>query len=63
MNAEQKRWIDNANYEQLLKRWRFADNDDIFYGDAGDYYKNVMSDMRDKVGHTEAVACSKRIGW
>lgn len=43
MNPEHKKWIDNANYEQLLRRWRFAPSgDEIFQGESGQYYKEVM---------------------
>jgi hypothetical protein len=63
MTDEQKRWIDNANYEQLLRRWRFAPTGDLmFQGDTGDYYKEVMFKKRD-ANPDEAVQASKNIGW
>jgi len=42
--AKHKEWIDNANYYQLLKRWRFAkDNDIIFISSTGEYYAKIMN--------------------
>ena len=64
MTDDEKKWIDNATYEQLLKRWRFASvADDIFQGDTGIYYAEVMAKRRAEVGVDEAAAVSKRIGW
>jgi hypothetical protein len=63
MTEEQKRWIDNADYESLLYRWRFAPVGDTFFqGDTGDYFKKVMAEKRDADpgGHVRA---SKNIGW
>lgn len=63
MTVEQKEWIDNASYEQLLSRWRFAPvGSPWFQGEVGDYYKQVMARKRDADpdGHVRA---SKSIGW
>ena len=63
MTDEQKNWIDNASFEQLLRHWRFAAaGDSMFQGDTGKYYAKVMQEKRDSDpnGH---VAASKRIGW
>jgi len=64
MNQEMKQWIDNASYEQLLSRWRFAPIGDLmFQGEIGDYYAEVMKRKRAKVGNEEHVRASKSIGW
>ena len=63
MTPEQKEWIDQASYEDLLRRWRFAPvGDPFFQGDTGDYYSKIMGELRaaDPAGH---VAASKSIGW
>jgi len=59
-----REWIDNATYEELLRRWRSAPaGDPFFQGDAGDYYSAVMKRKRDEVGPAAHTAASKRIGW
>jgi len=64
MTPTQKEWIDNASYEALLRRWRFAPvGDPMLQGDTGDYYSKVMSQRRAEVGDEEHTAASKRIGW
>lgn len=62
---ELKAWIDNATYEQLLRRWRFspAGGDPIFQDEIGDYYSKVMFMRRDEIGPDAAVAASKSMGW
>jgi len=65
MTPEQmKAWIDNATYEQLLDKWRWACVEDPFFcGDVGNYYVDVMSKRRSQVGDDEHVRASKSIGW
>ncbi|KKN12245.1 hypothetical protein LCGC14_1018620 [marine sediment metagenome] len=59
-----KRWIDSANYESLLSRWRHAPcGDPMFQGDTGKYYAEAMKKKRNEVGHDEHVRASKSIGW
>lgn len=61
---EIKDTIDNMSYEQLLRRWRFADlGDPIFIGEIGKYYQKVMFNKRDDLTFDEKVKVSKRIGW
>ena len=61
---EMKNWVDNASYEQLLSRWRFApDGDLMFQGEIGNYYTEVMKKRREEVGNEEHVRASKSIGW
>lgn len=62
MTPAQKEWIDNASYEAMLTRWRFAPaGDSIFQGEAGEYYRKVMADKRPS--DAEHAAASKRVGW
>lgn len=59
MNNKMKTWIDNATYEELLSKWRFATiGDPFFAGEIGDYYAKVMKEKREN--HVEV---SKKIGW
>ena len=63
MTDEQKVWIDNATYEQLLERWRFAAcGDPMFQGDAANHYSKVMQEKK-SADPEGAAAASKRIGW
>lgn len=49
MTEQQMReWIDNASYEELLRKWRFAPvGDPFFQGEMGQYYSKVMAEKRD----------------
>ena len=63
MTTEQKSWIDNASYMQLLDRWRFAPSgDEMFVGETGEYYAKVMKEKR-AVEPDGGVYASKTIGW
>ena len=63
MTEEQKKWIDNASLVQLLERWRFSKpGDDIFQGECGTYFSNVMFTKRD-MNDAAWVAASKQVGW
>ena len=56
--------IDGMNYEQMLRRWRFAPiGDPLFQGEAGDYFAEVMTSKKNKLSHEEQVKVSKEIGW
>ncbi len=62
MTDEQKRWVDQASYRQLLERWRYAPaGDPMFQGDTGDYYAKVMAEQKSLVGQEEHVSISKAI--
>ena len=63
LNSEDKEWIDNATYEQLLKRWRTAPvGNRWFQGQLGAYYIKVM--LEEQARDPEAaVRASKSIGW
>ena len=61
---EQKEWIDNASYYELLKLWRFAPSGEPkLQGEVGRYYSIMLNQRRDEVGQEEHVRTSKRIGW
>jgi hypothetical protein len=61
---EMIQWIDNASYEDLLRKWRFADVANPFFcAEVGAHYKEVMFKRRDEVGPEAAVAASKSVGW
>ena len=63
MTPDQKAWIDNASYESLLSKWRFAPaGDPIFQGECGQYYSKVLAEKR-SANPGGAVAASKQIGW
>lgn len=64
MKPEDKVWMDNASYAELLRRWRFAPaGDPIFQGDTGEYYQKVMSEKKNALSHEEQVQTSKNLGW
>ena len=63
-NDEMKRWIDNASYEDLLRKNRNASvGDKFFQGETGCYYMEVMAAKKKQVGNSAHVAASKNIGW
>ena len=64
IDKEMKAWIDEASYEDLLRRWRFAPSGDpIFQGEIGDYYTKVMAKKREEIGSEGHTQASKNIGW
>ena len=64
MTQDERDWIDNASYEELLRRWRMASaGSPWFQGETGAYYESVMKRRRTEVGATEHVRASKSIGW
>lgn len=64
MTPEQKQWIDNASYEQLLLRWRCAPiGSPWFQGETGAYFHKVMRERRAEVDDQTHTATSKKIGW
>lgn len=64
MNEKDKEWIDNATYEELLRKWRFAPlGERIFIGESGEYYRKVMLQKKYKLPHNEVVKASKNVGW
>jgi len=64
MTPEQKEWIDNATYEELLREWRFAPAGAAFFqGEAGDYFFKVIAEKKKEAGEEEHTRVSKKIGW
>jgi hypothetical protein len=64
MTPEQKQWIDNASYADLLGKWRFASlGDSYFQGECGTYYARRMETKRMELKPEEQVAISKSIAW
>lgn len=64
MTPEDKKWIDEATYEQMLERWRHAPaGDPIFTGEAGVYFQVVMRGKKDALSFGQRVAASKAVGW
>lgn len=64
MDPKIKEWIDNASYEELLRKWRFAPiGDPMFIDETGEYYYDVMREKKNQLSHEEAVQASKNIGW
>ena len=59
-----KSWISSADYETLLRKWRFGEvGDPFFQGEVGKYYSKTMFAKRDALSHEEQVRASKNIGW
>ena len=64
MTNEQKSWIDDADYETLLNRWRHGTiGDSMFQDETGDYYKKIMLEKKKALNSGEQVAASKSVGW
>jgi len=64
MTPEQQTWIDNASYEDLLRKVRFdPSGSEWFVTDVGEYFLKTMAEHKKEVGPGAAVAASKRIGW
>lgn len=63
-DAEMRAWIDQADYEALLRRWRLAPTGSPFFaGEVGQYYEARLAAKRREVGAAEHVRASKSIGW
>ncbi len=64
IETEMRQWIDTADYESLLRRWRFSPaGSPWFQGEIGAYYVEKMAAKRIEVGPAEHVRASKVIGW
>lgn len=64
MTEEQRRWINNASYLELLRKWRFELSESgYFTGELTLHYENVMDRRKKEIGPGAAVAASKSIGW
>lgn len=57
-------WIDNADYIDLLRKWRFAEaGSPFFLGVVGEYYARTMVARRKQLGDEGVAAASKLVGW
>lgn len=64
MTPEQKEWIDNASYEELLRKWRYSTfSDPLFRSETGTYFSEALAEYRKTMTTQEKVAISKRIGF
>ena len=64
LTKENKKYIEDLSYEQLLSRWRFAPLGDCwFQGETGDYWGSAMNRKKEEIGQNKAVSISKSIGW
>lgn len=64
MTPEQKEWIDNASYEELLRKWRYSTfSDPLFHSETGTYFSEALAEYRKTMTTQEKVAISKRIGF
>jgi hypothetical protein len=64
MTPEEKNKIDNMNYEDMFRRWRFAPiGDPQFQAETGDYFAKVMFQKKKEVEDAAHTAISKKIGW
>lgn len=62
--GQMKKWIDEAEYEALLMKWRFEPvGSPWFQGEIGEYYEEAMARKRSTIPSEELVSASKRVGW
>ena len=53
MTPDQKKWIDEASFEEMIERWKEGQaNDPLFKGDTGGYFLDVIQ-MKRKKRHKE----------
>ena len=63
-HEEMKEWINGADYEQLLLRWRDSSRDDpFFHNEIGDYYFKKIIDKREEVGEAEHKRVFDLLAW
>lgn len=64
MTEAEKQWIDKASYFDLLAKWRYAPaGEQIFQGESGRYYAEVLERRRSEIGGAEHSRISREIGW
>lgn len=63
VNEELVKFIDNATPEELLRRWRFSENDPIFQGELGEKYARTIRKVRTEMGDEAWAKLSKKVGW
>lgn len=63
LTSKNKKIINSLNYEELLRKWRFAKfNDTWLMGETGSYWEECMIFLK-RQNPEEAVRISKKIGW
>jgi hypothetical protein len=64
MTPKQKEWIDNASYQSLLQKQRFAPSGDPVFQDkeAWEYFSARMGKLKSE-DPAAAVRASKNLGW
>jgi hypothetical protein len=61
MTENDKLFIDNLTYKQMLNLWRFSEiGNPLFMGETGEYFSDRMFKLKKEVDH---VKISKEIGW
>lgn len=65
LTEDKKAEIDSMDYYSLLRKWRFTPggSSDMFQGDTGKYYAEVMTKKRNELAPGEAARISKEVGW
>lgn len=65
LTVDNKRIIDGQDYEDLLRKWRYAPSGDPwFQGETGAYWGDRMTELRSQPGgNANHVKASKSIGW
>ena len=59
---EMRKWIDNASYEELLEKNRYAHvGSPWFQGEIGTYFIKTMQIKKEEIGPAAAVRASKNI--
>jgi len=62
LNQQNKQYIDNLSYGQLLSRWRFSPiGDPWFQGETGKYWSERMAELQAQ--GADHVGTSKALGW
>lgn len=64
VDSKIKEQIDGMDYEEMLRKWRFAPVGDLMLqGANGEYFAQVMKEKRTTAGESAHVSASKNIGW
>jgi len=64
MSFEQ--WLENASYEEPLRRWRFAPVGDPAFahnGGTGKLFSEALARKKAELSNDEQVQASKNVGW
>ncbi|HMZ92971.1 MAG TPA: hypothetical protein PLD56_00480 [Chitinophagales bacterium] len=57
-----KNWIDNADYEQLLYKWRYSIvGEQFFLSEIGNYYKSVMLEKKKSFIPKKIISVNKKV--